>query len=419
VTAELHVVAGDRAGLVVALSGAECTAGRHAGCTLRFTMEGVSARHARFVHGPSGWVVHDLGSTNHTWLNGRRLRRPALLRDGDRIALGVDGPMLEIRFTRAPPAARRGRTEAPRLVLGFALAAGAACVAAAIAALGPPHAGAPASPPVARPAAHARAGEHHRPLPPPAAADAPAPVARGAPRPRRVDGEAPGRARPPQAAASAPVPTPFLAPAPDARADTPRRPTGSERNRLAVARIWAETGDGTVSMGTAFSVRATGTMVTSRHVVDVGGSRPRRVAVQFAASTQVWRARVVAVSRTWDLAIVQVDGIVGEVPTVRGLNLRPDTLAPGAAVSLWGFPGGGAPPPGPARPVRSTAAFGELRAGRVEVHARSAAGASGSPVFDGDGKLLGVLYGGDPRPPRPVLYAVPAAAVARLIDDAP
>ena len=69
--------------------------------------------------------------------------------------------------------------------------------------------------------------------------------------------------------------------------------------------------------------------------------------------------------------------------------------------------------------MRSTAAFGDVRAGRVEVYARSAAGASGSPLFDTDDKLLGVLFGGDPRPPRPVLYAVPAAAVARLIGDAP
>ena len=50
--AELHVLSGERAGLVVALSGAEYPVGRHPDSALRFGAEseqGVSARHALFL----------------------------------------------------------------------------------------------------------------------------------------------------------------------------------------------------------------------------------------------------------------------------------------------------------------------------------------------------------------------------------
>jgi hypothetical protein len=185
------------------------------------------------------------------------------------------------------------------------------------------------------------------------------------------------------------------------------------RNRLAVARIYVEGEDGEIATGTAFAVRADGTLITSRHVVGAG---QRRIAVQFAGSSQVWHARVVAVSGEWDLAAVRVEGIVGAVPTVRGLNLRADTLAPGTRVMLVGFPHGSEPEEGTLpRASLSPAAFAAVRAGLVELYARSATGASGSPVFDANGLVVAVLFGGNPRAERPVLYAVPASAVGALL----
>lgn len=411
-TAELHVLTGERAGVVVALSGAECTVGRHAGCTLRFSADaesGVSIRHARLAHGPSGWVLHDLASTNHTWLNGRRLDSPAVLRDGDRIVLGAGGPVLEVRLSGALPLAHGGRGRGRRREMRAVLAA-AACIAGAALALGRPHAGAGAPrPPDPRPPA----------VPAPSAARSavavPAPIL---PRPAGPAALRPGPSAAPRARPSFPGPVRSASPRPTDMAAAERR---GARNRLAVARIWVEGDDGEVVTGTAFSVRADGTLVTSRHVVRMEGGSARRIAVQFTSSTQVWRGRLVAVSAEWDLALVRIEGIVGEVPAVRGLNLRPDTLPAGAPVTIVGFPGSAAPRADQAaRPVRSRAEFSAVRAGCcVEVHARSAAGASGSPVFDAEGKLLGVLFGGDPRGPRPLLFAVPAAAVSRLMAETP
>lgn len=422
-SAELHVLTGDRAGLVVSLSGAECTVGRHAGCTLRFGADaehGVSAHHARFARTPAGWVLHDLGSTNHTWLNGRRVDAAAPLRDGDRIVLGAGGPMLEIRIPRAPAQTYVRRT-APRRVMRTTMAAAAACITGTAAAL---HLHLPdgdfrgASPAPSPPAATGAPGLREREMRGTPADSLRSAIARAAAAANQAQ-RASRRGEP----ASGGTPAATSAPLPDRHPQLPARPPrpGEGGNRLAVARIWVEAGDGEVSTGTAFSVRANGLLATSRHVVQREGGPPRRIAVQFTGSTQVWRARLVAVSGEWDLALVKVDDIVGAVPTVRGLNLRPDTLAAGAPVALVGFPRGGAPVEGaPARPVRSLAAFGTARAGCcVEVYARSAAGASGSPLFDAEGKLLGVLFGGDPRAPRPVLYAVPAVAVARLMEDAP
>jgi pSer/pThr/pTyr-binding forkhead associated (FHA) protein len=47
-----------------------------------------SGHHARFRPARGLWYVEDLSSTNGTWLNGRRIHSPQLLRKGDRIKIG-------------------------------------------------------------------------------------------------------------------------------------------------------------------------------------------------------------------------------------------------------------------------------------------------------------------------------------------
>ena len=70
----------------------------------------VSAVHARVRRAPDGtWWLEDLGSTNGTWLNGRRLDAPERLRSGDRFSLGQRGPAYAVRI---PGDLGRTRTEA-------------------------------------------------------------------------------------------------------------------------------------------------------------------------------------------------------------------------------------------------------------------------------------------------------------------
>jgi pSer/pThr/pTyr-binding forkhead associated (FHA) protein len=50
--------------------------------------EFASNHHARFQIAHGLWYVKDLGSTNGTWLNGRRIHAPQPLKKGDKIKLG-------------------------------------------------------------------------------------------------------------------------------------------------------------------------------------------------------------------------------------------------------------------------------------------------------------------------------------------
>jgi hypothetical protein len=50
--------------------------------------EFASGHHARFQVAHGRWYVEDLGSTNGTWLNGRRIQAAQWLKKGDKIRIG-------------------------------------------------------------------------------------------------------------------------------------------------------------------------------------------------------------------------------------------------------------------------------------------------------------------------------------------
>lgn len=62
--------------------------GRGQSCDIRLTDTYVSTAHARITNRNGAWMVEDLGSTNGTYLNQRRVTSPAALAPGDRVRVG-------------------------------------------------------------------------------------------------------------------------------------------------------------------------------------------------------------------------------------------------------------------------------------------------------------------------------------------
>ena len=69
--------------------------GRGDACDIKLSDTYVSSNHARIYRREDAWFVEDLGSTNGTYLNQRRLTAPAELRAGDKLRIGKT--VLELR----------------------------------------------------------------------------------------------------------------------------------------------------------------------------------------------------------------------------------------------------------------------------------------------------------------------------------
>jgi S1-C subfamily serine protease len=165
--------------------------------------------------------------------------------------------------------------------------------------------------------------------------------------------------------------------------------------------------------------------MTARHILAGrdGSVKPRRLAVQFSDSPQVFPARLIRYATDADLALIKVDSLLGGVSAAPPFNERTDTLGRGTPVALIGFPLGGATWPQDARggrlarPIVSVGVTTSMSATSFEVQGYGAEGASGSPILDAAGEVIGVLYGGRHEDGRQILLAVPASAAIRLLDS--
>jgi hypothetical protein len=77
----------DRKGHAYALED-EQTVGRAAGCQITLDDTYVSQLHARVFIEDGQWFVEDLGSTNGTYLNTKRVSAPLTVKRGDQIKIG-------------------------------------------------------------------------------------------------------------------------------------------------------------------------------------------------------------------------------------------------------------------------------------------------------------------------------------------
>jgi len=91
----LYVSEGSLQGTSVNLAGGAITIGRSPECTLVIDDDYASSHHARIYPHNDGWVVEDLGSTNGTYLQNKRVAGPTVVPVGMQIRIGKT--VLELR----------------------------------------------------------------------------------------------------------------------------------------------------------------------------------------------------------------------------------------------------------------------------------------------------------------------------------
>lgn len=84
----LRVIRGPEPGALWSLYEGEAIIGRGLQASVRIEDDSVSRQHARVIVGPAGVTLRDLGSENGTYVEGKKLKGPTVLRDGDRITVG-------------------------------------------------------------------------------------------------------------------------------------------------------------------------------------------------------------------------------------------------------------------------------------------------------------------------------------------
>jgi S1-C subfamily serine protease len=470
VKAQFKFLSGSRAGQVETFQKGYLGLGRHPLSDVRFDAErdlDVSSRHAAIMAKPDGYVLQDLGSKNGTYVNGQRIDGDRVLKDGDVIGFGAKGPALEFHAlvgegddrATATAEAAAGRMSQPRRSVPAAAAPppppptrnppprsrsttaiiematrqwrrttkvlfGALFLVVALAGF------------VLWKGAHDRRTDIARIM---AWADSVADQSQRTA--RQFQSEIEGLR---QANQQSVVEIERLRrELSDAGSDagTVARLRGqieqaqarqqliagagavdyraiSARNQDAVALVLVEFSETERFSGTAFAVDSQGTLITNKHVlVGVNGDKtPRRIAVKFSGSRQWFQGRYIGVADGADIGVLRVI-IAGGTPRVLGLQRDVRSLQRGDPVAIIGYPLGlDLPMEGQgtdvvASPTLTVGTVSKVLPTVDQVDGYGAPGSSGSPIFDHDGRVVAVLYGGNQESNGKIIYAVPVSFV--------
>jgi S1-C subfamily serine protease len=479
VSAQFRFLSGARAGQVETFRKAYIGLGRHPLSDVRFDIErdlDVSVRHANVIRHGEAFVLRDLESTNGTFVNGQRIAGDVTLKDGDVIAFGQNGPAVEFHVLpgEADAAAAVATSDAARRSAERMSAARTQYPAVA-----PPLVPARRSSSavriaveVARQTYHLRrttklliavlvavlgafawvqwqsAADARELVRLQARADSLAQRAQGLlarfqtelasvrDALRQSQAEVGGLRGELRAAGSSAQPGAVarLRAELDA-AEVRQRSLAdaaavdyhaiSRQNQDAVALLIVAYSDSEFFSGTAFAVDSQGTLVTNKHVLvgEEGRRTPQRIAVKFSGSRQWFPGRLVGVAESTDVGVVRVD-IRGGTPRVTGFARDRRPLERGDPVAIIGYPLGEDLPMehrGPsgvvADPTLTVGTVSKVLASLVQVDGYGAPGSSGSPIFDRQGHVAAVLFGGNRESQGKIIYAIPASQVIAYLGE--
>ena len=449
--AQFKFLSGARAGQIEAFRKGYIGLGRHPLSDVRFDAErdlDVSSRHAAIVRKTEGFVLQDLGSRNGTFVNGTRITGDTVLRTGDVIGFGANGPALEFGVIEAdqdlPPTAAAealaARSSAPREV--FEAASRPAPLRQST--------GVRIAVEVARQTAQLRrttkillvvlilAGSGFTWV----QIDGRRRARESQTMNQQVQTELQGvrdalkasqdettRLRRELAVSGGDASSVARLRRELETAERRQRALAgaagvdyralSHQNQDAVAIVLVEYTDGERFSGTAFAIDSMGIMVTNKHILtgEDGTKTPKRLGVIFSGSTQFWRAEIIGVSPEADIGVLRVL-IKGATPRVRGLARTRAGIERGDPVAILGYPlgfdlpmeaQGGNPI---AEPTLTVGTVSKALTSVVQVDAYGAPGSSGSPIFDRNGRVIAVLYGGERASNGKIIFAVPAYLVS-------
>lgn len=466
--AQFKFLSGARTGQVETVAKAYIGLGRHPLSDVRFDSErdlDVSVRHASILRRGDDYVVQDLGSKNGTFVNGKRIAGDTVLSSGDVVGFGANGPAVEFRVVATagdpllstadgslprasqprgmveavprpgPVASRQQRSSTAvrfahevaklrrttKLLLGLLVLTvagfgglqwkGARDRAAELAEL--------------RARADSLTQEYQR-----VASELQSQVIglRDALSQSQADAE---RVRQQLAAGGDAETVARLRATLAAQEQRQRALLGaaavdyraiSRANQDAIVLILVEFSSREVVSGTGFAIDSQGTIVTNRHVLagPDGSRRPTRVGVMFSGSAQFFRADVVALATDMDIGVLRVP-IRGGNPRVAGLVRDAGAVERGDPVAVLGYPLGfdlpmdrvGAEPI--ADPTLTVGTVSRVLSNLVQVDGYGAPGASGSAVFNREGRVIGVLFGGQREADGRIVFAVPSHLLVRFL----
>ena len=402
----LAILTGTLAGQTRAIDSTRLSLGRDAVSDIRFDPDAdteVSGRHAEVRIENGAVYVRDANSTNGVYVNGTRVRVEQRLADGDVIRLGATGP--KIRFDANGSSPGGGSTNERIAVAVDRRTRGlrAALVTCVLLAIG----GGWFALWSARRSNDARGAEL-------------------AGLRRRNDSLSVAMARTIPGSASGPAirdsgqrPTATASPRASAAGAAMDYHAIVAANGRSIVMIAVEMPDGKAFSASGVSVSADGSILTNAHLVrGSDGQAPTRIAVVFADTPDWLPAHIVRVAGDADLAMLRIER-PGAFPAIGRISDRAPLV--GDPVAILGFPlGETTPMDGSTRgfTARSTLTVGTISKaipGIVQIDAFASEGSSGSPVFGSDGSLVAMVYGGAPGTSGRIVYAVPAAAIRRLL----